>query len=166
MSRIRSFQTAVIFSLFVGLALATSAFARPGHGPGPHGRYFERQLEELALPAETRSAVQAVLDESKSGQDAQREQIRAAHESIRALLDQDKVDEAAVMEQADAIGALMTEKRKTHLRTLIRVRNLLTVEQRAALDQQLQERRADRHGKRCDRGGEQPSTAAPGDVQS
>jgi Spy/CpxP family protein refolding chaperone len=45
-------------------------------------------------------------------------------------LEQEDPDEAAVMEQAEAIGALRTESRKQGLRTLLDVRALLTPEQR------------------------------------
>jgi Spy/CpxP family protein refolding chaperone len=159
MLRIRSTGTAALsLTLLAAFALAASAGAwpgaGPGHGAGPHGRFLERQLERLDLPAETRSAVQAVLDESKAARQELHQQIRAAHESMRALLEKDPVDEAAVMAQADAIGALMTQSRKQELGTLIRVRSLLTPEQRAELDAQMQARRERGwHGKRGGPGG-------------
>ncbi|HVH19870.1 MAG TPA: Spy/CpxP family protein refolding chaperone [Myxococcota bacterium] len=156
MLRIRSLQT-VSLSLFAALALATSAVAWPGGGPGGHGGkgfLLQRQLEKLELPAETRSQVDAVLAESRTRQEALHQQIRAAHESMRSLLDQGSVDEAAVMAQADTIGSLMTEARKDDLKTLIQVRSLLTPEQRAALDQQMEKRREDWRGKRHGKGGD------------
>ena len=177
MLRIRSLQS-VSLSLFVALALATSAFARPGGGPGHgpgKGFFLQRQLEKLELPAETRTQVDAVLAESRTRQEALHQQIRAAHESMRSLLDQDSVDEAAVMAQADTIGSLMTEARKDDLKTLIQVRSLLTPEQRATLDQNLEKRREGgwhkRHGKGggCDHGEAKPDQArnAPqADVES
>jgi Spy/CpxP family protein refolding chaperone len=167
MLHIRKLQT-VSLSLFVALALATSAFARPGGGPGHgpgKGFFLQRQIEKLELPAETRTQVDAVLAASRTRQDALHEQIRAAHESMRSLLDGESVDEAAVMAQADAVGSLMTEARKDDLKTLIQVRSLLTPEQRAALDQQMEKRREHRHGKRhgkgdCGHGEAKPDQAA------
>jgi Spy/CpxP family protein refolding chaperone len=172
MLHIRKLQT-LSLSLFIALALATSAFARPGggHGPGPGGFFLQRQIEKLELPAETRTKVDALLAESRTSQEKLHEQIRAAHDSMRALLDQDSVDEAAVMAQADSIGALMTQARKQDLKTLIEVRSLLTPEQRASLDQQMEERRDHwkgmRHGKDggCDHGAK-PDQAAATDVES
>jgi Spy/CpxP family protein refolding chaperone len=153
MLRIRKLQT-LSLSLFVALALATSAAARPGHGPGK-GFFLQRQIEKLELPAETRTQVDAVLAESRTRQEALHQQIRAAHESMRSLLDQGSVDEAAVMAQADTLGSLMTEARKDDLKTLIQVRSLLTPEQRAALDEQMEKRREDwRGGKRHGKGGD------------
>jgi Spy/CpxP family protein refolding chaperone len=157
MSRIRSLQTVgLALALFALLAWALSASAWPGGGPGkgpggggpgPHGHFFERQLDALGLPAETRAKVQAVLDQSRTAGSELHEQIRAAHESMQALLEKDPVDEAAVMAQADALGALTNQARKQRLATLIQVRNLLTPEQRAQLEKQMQEHREHRwHG--------------------
>src|SRR5262245_31357339 len=165
MLRIRKLQT-VSLSLFVALALATSAFARPGgdHGPGK-GFFLQRQLEKLELPAETRTQVDAVFAESRTRQEALHQQIRAAHESMRSLLDQESVDETAVLAQADTIGSLMTEARKDDLKTLIQVRSLLTPEQRAALDQQMEAHRDNWRGKRggkhgdCEHGEAKPDQA-------
>lgn len=173
MLRIRTLQS-VSLSLFAALALATSAVAWPGGGHGGKGFFLQRQLEKLELPAETRSQVDAVLAESRTRQEALHEQIRAAHESMRSLLDQGSVDEAAVMAQADTIGSLMTEARKDDLKTLIQVRSLLTSEQRAALDQQMEKRREDWRGKRHGKGGDcehgakpdEARTTPPADVQS
>ena len=172
MLHIRKLQT-LSLALVAALALATSAFARPGGGHGPGGFFLQRQIEKLELPAETRTKVDAVFAESRTSQEKLHEQIRAAHDSMRALLDQDTVDEAAVMAQADSIGALMTQARKQDLKTLIEVRSLLTPEQRASLDQQMEKRREGGwHGKHdkgdCGGRGTRPDQAAatPPDVES
>jgi Spy/CpxP family protein refolding chaperone len=179
MLRIRSFQTAVL-TLGMGLALAAAGAARGDHGPGMGmggpGRtaFLERQLQQLHLPAQTQSSVDAVLAHSRTQQDALGDQIRAAHESMKGLLEQDTPDEAAVMAQADAIGQLMTQQRKNDLHTLIQVRSLLNPEQRAQLDQQIQDRRdhpwmGKRGGEGCSHGDAKPGetgTAPPADVQS
>ena len=175
MLHIPKLQT-VSISLFAALALAASAFAWPGGGPGGRGPGFhlQRQLEKLELPAETRTQVDAVLAESRTRQEALHQQIRAAHDSMRSLLDQGSVDEAAVMAQADTLGSLMTEARKDDLKTLIQVRSLLTPEQRAALDQNMEKHREGgwhkRHGKGgCEHGDAKPDqagTTPSADVES
>jgi len=150
MLRIRSFQMTVL-SLAMGLALAAAARAHGpgmGMGMGGHAAFLDRQIQQLGLPAPTLSAVEAVIAQSRTQQDALRDQIRAAHESMKSLLEQDTPDENAVMAQADSIGQLMTQQRKNDLHTVIQVRSLLTQDQRAQLDQQIQERRAQWAGKR------------------
>jgi Spy/CpxP family protein refolding chaperone len=52
---------------------------------------------------------------------------------LREQLGADEPDEGVVMEQADIIGKLETDARKIRLRTMIRVRALLTEEQREKL---------------------------------
>ena len=172
MLRIRTLTAAGLALPFVlGLGLASAGSA--GHGPGGHGghgRFLERKLDKLELAPETRTQVQAVIDAARPAREASKEQIHAAHREMRALLDQDTVDEAAVMAQADALGALMTQRRKNHLSALIRVRSLLSEEQRAALDARMKEHRAHRHGWRGRHGGfghgDAPATPAPDDLQS
>jgi len=143
MLRIRSFRMTVL-SLAMGLALAAAAYARGpgmGMGMGGHAAFLDRQIQQLHLPAQTQSAVDAVIAQSRTQQDALRDQIRAAHDSMKSLLEQDTPDENAVMAQADSIGRLMTQQRKNDLHTVIQVRSLLSPDQRAQLDQQIQERR-------------------------
>ena len=52
---------------------------------------------------------------------------------MRALLSQEVPDEAAVMRQADAIGALELAARKQRLQVMLRIRALLTPAQRQEL---------------------------------
>jgi Spy/CpxP family protein refolding chaperone len=158
MSRSRTFPLAVL-----ALSLLASFAAAPawsGHGHHPRGFGLERTLEKLDLPAETRAAVQSVLEEALPHREALDGRIREARDAMKGLLAQDAVDEATVMENADALGALVTEQRKAELRTLIRVRGLLTAEQRAELDKRIQERRGfgrhGRHGEACAHGDENP----------
>ena len=155
MLRNRSVQMTAL-SLAMGLALAAAGAARGDHGPGmgmgmrgDHTAFLDRQIQQLNLPAQTQSAVDAVLAQSRTQQDTLRDQIRAAHDSMKSLLEQDTPDETAVMAQADTIGQLVTQQRKNDLHTLIQVRSLLSPDQRAQLDQQVQEHRGHwmgRHG--------------------
>ena len=178
MLRTRSFQMTAL-SLAMGLAFVAAGSARGDHGPGMgmgmggHAAFLDRQIQQLHLPAQTQSALDAVIARSRTQQDALRDQIRAAHESMKSLLEQDTPDEAAVMAKADSIGQLMTQQRKNDLHTLIQVRSLLSPEQRAQLDQQIQEGRGHWMGRPgdadCSHVGAKPGeagTTPPADVQS
>src|SRR5262245_63768903 len=102
MLRIRSFQLAAL-SLGMGLALAAAGAARGDHGMGMgmggpgRAAFLDRQLQQLNLPAQTQTAVDAVLAQARTQQDALWQQVRAAHASMKSLLEQDTPDEAAVM---------------------------------------------------------------------
>jgi Spy/CpxP family protein refolding chaperone len=115
-------------------------------GGGPPGFFLEKAVAKLELPAEQKTAVQAVIDQAKPTGEKLREDVKTAHEAMRTLLEQPTVDEAAVMAQADAVGAAMTESRKHDLRTLLQVRALLTPEQRTQFEKLMQEKR-ERHGR-------------------
>jgi Spy/CpxP family protein refolding chaperone len=154
-------------SLLSGLcALALLAAAPPASAFGPHGprhgmraeQRLEKHLEELGLEPQQLDAVRAILDESKRAREEQREQVRAAFEEMRALLDQDLPDEDAVMRQAERLGELHTEGHKAMLHTLLAVRAQLTPEQRSQLRERMREDMAHRrwkHGKR-EGGADQP----------
>jgi Spy/CpxP family protein refolding chaperone len=60
--------------------------------------------------------------------------MQGATETLVGLLRADRVDEARALAQADQVMALEREMKKTQLALLIRVKNALTAEQRAALE--------------------------------
>jgi len=136
---VRAARSAAV-AIVAALALAAGVSARPGPGMGgPPGFFLEKAIDKLELPAQQRSAVQSVIDQAKPTGEKLRDDVQSAHEGMRTLLEQDTVDESAVMAQADTIGAAMTESRKHDLRTLLQVRALLTPEQRTQLEQVVKE---------------------------
>jgi Spy/CpxP family protein refolding chaperone len=150
--RLHTVPAAISAAIAICLVGGLSASARPGPGMGgPPGFFLEKAISKLELPAEQKTAVQAVIDQAKPAGEKLRGDVMSAHEAMRALLEQESVDEAAVMAQADAVGAAMTESRKHDLRTMLQVRALLTPEQRTQLQQLVQEKR-ERHGRWHKRG--------------
>lgn len=144
--------------LVAGLLLAGVVSAEPRHGPG--GSHFgahlgpggdlERHVERLEVDEETRAAIRAIVEESRAEAAELRDEQRAERRALHELLEQDTPDEAAVMERAGSLGEIGSELRKHRLRTLLRIRALLTPEQRAELMAIHRERRArheERHGR-------------------
>jgi Spy/CpxP family protein refolding chaperone len=120
------------------LSLTTSAWARaPRHGVDRMTR-LEEKIDALNLDDATRSAIHNAIEEGRAEHEAIRSQLRKAHRDLRALLQQDTPDEAAVLAQSEVIGGLETEHRKQALHTLLTVRALLTPEQRATLREGMQ----------------------------
>ncbi len=120
----------ILAALIASIGLATGAAAKPGHG-GCGG--LEKKIERLDLSTETETAALAILDEARPGQRAMRALVREAREGLDALLEADPVDEAAVLAQADAVGALEQEAHMLRLRTLLKVQAVLSPEDRAAV---------------------------------
>ena len=112
--------------------VAASAMAnRHGGRHGPVGMLgsIERGVDQLELTAENRKATDAIFDQARAQLRALRDPSRVAHEQMRTLLDQQSPSLEAVLAQADAIGALQLEAKKTELEAMVRVRQLLTAEQ-------------------------------------
>ncbi|MDJ0868556.1 MAG: periplasmic heavy metal sensor [Myxococcota bacterium] len=97
------------------------------------GERFEQAIDSLALDRETRDAVLEVLDAAHSEQEALRAELRGAHEVMRELLAADDASPDVLMAQAEHLGTLRTEARKTRLRAWLEVRELLGAEQREQL---------------------------------
>jgi Spy/CpxP family protein refolding chaperone len=132
-----------VLVLVVGLSVAGVSGARPpfgGHRPDgghhrDHGpeRFIEEHAAELGLDDETRQAIDQIVDESRERARGLHAELQDLHREMRDLLSQDAPDESAVMQQAEAIGEAETELHKHRLGALIRIRALLTDEQRAEL---------------------------------
>lgn len=139
LERIVSHALAVVAALSLTAALAS---AEPAGGPPPGpppwtppDERLEAHLRELGLDSAQLGEIQTELASAKSARVEVDARLMAAFAEMRALLDQETPDEAAVMKQADRIGAIRTEGRKLMLRTLLRVRADLTPAQRARLNE-------------------------------
>jgi len=124
-------------ALLAGVAIATVGFAQPPFGgPRPGGgpdRFTAEHAVQLGLDDPTREAIDQIVDESRKRARELRVELRGLHQEMHAFLSEKSPDEAAVMQQAEAIGQTETELHKHRLETLIRIRALLTDEQRAEL---------------------------------
>jgi len=136
--------------------------AQPSKGPGgPHAKggtgapppppygyptgFIERHAERLGLSDETVKQIRAVVEKSRGENERIRKQVDEAQKELRKLLAQDLPEEKAVMAQADKITRLVGEQRKNQLRSAIKVRSMLTPQQRAELDKLRKEQQPPRH---------------------
>ena len=148
----RKLVVVALSSLFLAAPLALAGGPHGGfhHGRAPEAK-MERHLEKLGLEPEQMERVRGILASSKEARQANREKIREAYREMRALLDQESPDEAAIMEQAGKMGELKTEEHKAMLRTLLAVRAELTPEQREKLKElKRSHRKAFWHGRKGD----------------
>ncbi len=130
------------------LLLAGAASARPRghhghHGMDEHG-FIQENAERLGLSEETRQAVQAIVEDSHARAAALHDEHREARRALKDLLSQDTPAEAAVMAQADELGRVETQLSKHRLATMLRIRALLSPEQRS----QLLEIRREKHARK------------------
>jgi Spy/CpxP family protein refolding chaperone len=133
-------------ALVAGVAVAGVALAQPPlGGPRPGGgpdRFIAEHAAQLGLDDQTQVEIDQIVDASRMRARELRVELRGLHEEMQELLSRETPDEAAVMQQAEAIGQVETALHKHRLETLIKIRALLTDEQRTALMAIREERRA------------------------
>jgi Spy/CpxP family protein refolding chaperone len=106
--------------------------------------FVQENAERLGLGEETRQAIQAIVDDSHARAAALHDEHREARHALKDLLSQDAPDEAAVMAQAEELGRTETALSKHRLATMLRIRALLSPEQRG----QLLEIRREKHARK------------------
>lgn len=122
----------MLVSIVVGVALAgglARAQGMPGPMPPP-----EDMAKELGLSAKQKTAIRDLTDEERKTEAKLRAEIEVAQIDLRRMLEADDPDETKIGEQIEKVSALEGTAHKTHLLTFVRVRKLLTKEQRAKLD--------------------------------
>jgi len=133
-------RTTLLFLAILMLAGSKLAFAQPGpHGfrGGPGGERFAKAIEEnaerLGLSEQTMADVSAIVAEGREKEERLHDELRAARHKLRMLLSGKEPNDEAVMKQAERVGAIETDALKHRLRTLLRLRPLLTDAQLEAL---------------------------------
>lgn len=137
----QSFRLCRNWLLAVTLASLTSlganAWAGPGGGPGgPFGHDLfsaERLASELDLSDAQRSAVDQLMDNTREQARPYVRTLIAQHKAMRALVDAEPFDEAAVRRQAAEGMSAMTELAVIRARSEHELRKLLSPAQRDKL---------------------------------
>ena len=96
-------------------------------------RFIAEYVEPLDLDQETLATIRTMVEASRAQGETLRAELRQAYAQMRAQLSREVPDEAAVMQQADAIGALELAARKQRLQVMLQIRALLTPAQRQGL---------------------------------
>lgn len=148
--RLRSLPLTAFGLAALLLAGAASASSPGHHGPrhGHHGMdeqgFVQENAERLGLAEETRQAIEAIVEDSHARAAALHDEHREARHALKDLLSQDVPDEATVMAQAEELGRIETALSKHRLATMLRIRALLSPEQRS----QLLEIRREKHARK------------------
>ena len=131
---VKALVACVLLASLTALSLSYADAGRPLRDAGSHpGRFIEEYAERLGLEAETVAAIRTIVEATHLQSKAPGAKLHQAYTQMRALLSQEMPDEAAVMQQADIIGAMELEARKDRLQAMLRIRALLTPAQRQEL---------------------------------
>jgi Spy/CpxP family protein refolding chaperone len=124
----------VLLTALTALDISRAEAQRPSRDTSaPLDRFIAQYAERLGLDQETLGTIRTIVDASRAQGETLRADLRQAYAQMRALLSQEGPNEAAVMQQADAIGALELAARKQRLQVMLRIRALLTPAQRQEL---------------------------------
>jgi Spy/CpxP family protein refolding chaperone len=135
----------VTAALGLALALAAVTPARadprggPGCGPDGEGERLERALDQFDLTPEARAAIDLRLDEARDARRSAHRELRSSFDTLDELMAGGSPDEAAIMAHVDAVSALRAQARKAQLRALLEVRQQLSDEQWADLQEDLRD---------------------------
>jgi protein CpxP len=124
-----------------GAPRGTAGWHHGPPGPPPMDGVLERHADELGLDADTRARIHTLAEHSREAAQPLDDQLRALHDEMHGLLEQESPSPGEVMQQADRIGAAETGLHKQRLQTMLEIRALLTPEQREKLVQIFEARR-------------------------
>lgn len=147
-SRITGFMIPLLAMVLALLWAGTSA-AEPRHRGGHHGpspgRFLEENADRLGFDQATREAIHEIVEASRESAEDLRKELGEERRALHELLSEEEPNEKKVMKQADIMGELETERHKHRLSSMIKIRALLTPEQRAELSGLREESREEWH---------------------
>ena len=91
--------------------------------------------QEIGLSPDQRSFIHAELQKAQTKFNELQWQLAGEMETMASLVKQEKVDEAQTLAQLDKILNLEREIKRTHITLVIRIKNRLSAEQQARLQE-------------------------------
>ena len=129
----------LIFSL-ANLLILTTHFAyrvnaqEPDHPQGPPPeRQLDDPIQQLKLSPEQRQQIRAIREEMRDERAAVNQRRREANQALDDALDADQPDEALVEQRLRELAAAQAAQMRINTLTEVRIRRVLTPEQRAVL---------------------------------
>ena len=115
-------------------------------GPPPAGPHFKRMATELGLSAQQKQGIRAIYEKNRAQYHPLLKQLAAERHALRALIQADAVDEAAIRAQSARVAAIQADLAVLRAHMGQEVRKLLTPEQAQKL-RAFQEKMDERRGK-------------------
>ncbi|MDQ5845990.1 MAG: Spy/CpxP family protein refolding chaperone [Acidobacteriota bacterium] len=144
--------------LVVSVSSAPAQAVRPGQPEHPPSEPQHRQfggdpIRQLNLTPEQREQIRTIREQSKEERDRINERLRETNRALEAALDSDNPVEAAVEERVREVMAAQAAAMRLRVLTEVKIRRVLTVEQKTllrTLREQAQEHRRERQIDRSD----------------
>jgi protein CpxP len=113
---------------------------------GDRGDGMDKLLEQLDLTPEQSQNIEAIKEQSKTATESLRSQMQTQHQEMRSLLASDASTEQ-LRQQHQQVEELHQQLGNNRFETMLRIREVLTSEQRAKIAELMEQH----HGKRFDR---------------
>jgi Spy/CpxP family protein refolding chaperone len=128
-----------------------------GHPPSEpqHPQFGGDPIRQLNLTPEQREQIRTIREQSKEERGRINERLRETNRALEEALDSDNPDEAAVEQRAKEVVAAQAAAMRQRVLTEVRIRRVLTLEQKTllrTLRQQAHEHRRERQMDRSDLG--------------
>lgn len=138
--------------LLLAAGLAPALAQAPAPAPHPHPRhhgspdahdviarhFFPPEMimahqRDIGLGEDQREAIQAAVDEAHAAVHDLKWDLQPETQALADLVAADSLDEAAILAQAERVMDLEKRIKLIHMSLVIRIKNLLTADQRATL---------------------------------
>jgi Spy/CpxP family protein refolding chaperone len=137
----RGFVRGLVATAALGIAAIAAAqgggepaAGDPGASAGLAGtaeaRWLERHASELGIDEKTLAEVRKIGEEARDAARRRQEELRAEGKRLSEKLAEEMPNAAALAKQAEAAGRVWTEALQERLRASVKLRELLTPEQR------------------------------------
>ena len=119
----------------VSLVLLTAAAQaqEPNHPPEPPPGRQQDPIQQLQLTPEQREQIRSIRESMRDDRAANNERRRQAKDALDMALDADQPDEAVVEQRLRELAAAQAEQMRLNTLTEVRIRRVLTPEQRTIL---------------------------------
>ncbi|MBM3777274.1 MAG: periplasmic heavy metal sensor [Acidimicrobiia bacterium] len=108
----------------------------PAYGQGPRGRWWQDGTvqREIGLTADQSTRIEGLFQEALPVLRRGKRQLDAAERDLARLIESDDSSESMLVQQVDAVEAARAAMNKTRTLMLLRMRRVLSAEQRDGLD--------------------------------
>lgn len=134
LARLARPAAAIALAIGAGLLPSGSAGAQPQDRDAGRAEHFiAEHADELELDEATRAQIEEIVQRTQREARKLRHAHHQAGRTLRELLELDAPDESAVMNQADVVGRLESQRLKQRIGAMLEIRALLSREQRERL---------------------------------
>ncbi len=139
-----AFSAAIAFS---SVSYGQTPQPQPGSPQPQHGGALEDPIRQLNLTPEQREQIRSIRQQTNLERAAINQRVGEANRALEAALDSDNPDEAAVEQRMRDLATAQADAMRMRISTEVKIRRVLTVEQRTilrSLRQQAREMRRER----------------------